>query len=174
MNVNVNIIGQVTVTDLDTGEVILRQKNDVHPQNMTTLIARALGRDSNGSIFKLAFGNGGTFTNSSSEIVRRPPNTVGAATLYHQTYEVQVDEQVAGTPETNNVVSSPSPSPAITSVVTVTAILASGEPTVGFTWDEICLKTEDNLMLSHLIFNPISKTTGSAKLITYELLISVS
>ena len=171
----IKLIGHVIVKDVLTGKVEVDTYNAVHPQNMATLIARALARDTYGSIFKLAFGNGGTFVNSSSQIVYRPPNTLGsAATLYAETYSTQVDEQAAGTPETNTVIASQSPSPAITSIVTVTAILSDGEPAAPYTFDEIGLKTEDNLLLSHLTFTPVSKTSGLSKLIVYSLLISVS
>jgi hypothetical protein len=171
---NVKLIGQVTITDVATGEIVLKQRNAVHPQNMATLISRSIAKNTNGTIFKMGFGNGGTFINSSLQIVYRPPNTIGSATLYNETYNVQVDEQSAGTPETNTVTASASPSPAITSVVTVTAMLLDGIPTDPYTFDELGLMTEDNLLLSHLTFTPVAKTTGSAKLIVYEILISVS
>ena len=172
-SVNMTFVGRVTI--FDSNFKILAQKyNAVHPQNMATLVTRSLARDANGTIFKMAFGNGGTFVNSSGQTIIRPPNTIGAATLYNQTYEIQVDEQAAGTPETSSVVASRSPSPAITSVVTITAQLASGEPNADFTWDEIGLKTEDDLLLSHLVFEARNKTVGEADLIVYELLVSVA
>jgi hypothetical protein len=186
---SVKVIGIVTVTDPATGELIFTKKNAVHPQNMARVISKALARDSNGYIFKISFGNGGTFLNSSSQLVFRPPNTIGtSADLYNLTYEVQVDDQSVGTPSTNNVTSSASPNPAITSLVTVTAMLNSGEPngqatsdgeTVDlggspYVFDEIGLKTNDGFLLTHTIFSPIQKSTNRAFLITYTLTISVS
>lgn len=173
-NSNLKLFGRVQIVDVKTGLIELDKMNAVHPQNMSTLIARSLAKAPNGSIFKMAFGNGGTFINSSSQIVYRPPNTLGSATLYNQTYETQVDEQSARTPETNTVTSSQSPAPAITSIVTITAILADAEPQAPYTFNELGLFTNDNLLLSHLTFNPVSKTIGSAKLIVYDILVSVS
>lgn len=183
----VSVKGRVTIRDAATGEIVLEKDNAVHPQNMALVIARGLARETNGSIFKLGFGNGGTFFNTGGQIVYRPPNTIGAADLYNETYSVQVDEQSVGTPVTNSVTSAPSPNPAITSVVTVTAQLSASEPagqavadniTVDpeslYTFDEVGLKTEDDLLLSHLIFSPIEKTANRAFLITYTLTISVS
>lgn len=186
-NISAKLLGRAIIKDSITGELLLDKSNAIHPQNMSLVIARALARDSNGSIFKLCFGNGGTFFNSSSQIVYRTPNTIGSADLYNQTYEVQVDEQSVGTPVTNSVTSSSSPSPSITSIVTIIAELTAGEPagqavadniTVDpesdFTFDEIGLKTEDDLLLSHLIFSPVEKTATRAWIITYTLTISVS
>ncbi len=179
--------GEVKITDSVTGELVLFKQNAIHPQNCATAIARALSRDSDGSIYTLAFGNGGTFLNSSSEVVYRTPNTIGAATLYNQTYSVQVDDQEGGTPSTNSVVSAQSPAPAITSLVVVTALLAANEPSGQavadntttdpdslYTFDEIGLLTSDDLLLTHVVFNPIEKTANRSFLITYTITISNS
>lgn len=179
--------GRVKIIDPVTNELVLEVNNAIHPQNCATAIARSLARDSDGAIFKLAFGNGGTFLNSSSAIVFRTPNTIGAATLYNQTYFVQVDDQTVGTPSTNSVVSTQSPAPAITSLVVVTTLLSAGEPagqavadniTVDpeslYTFDEIGLFTNDDLLLTHVVFNPIEKTANRSFLITYTITISNS
>jgi hypothetical protein len=179
--------GHVFIQDASSGEVVVDEHNEVHPQNMALIIARALARDSFGSVYRMYFGNGGTFYNSSGSIVYRPPNTIGAANLYNPTYYVNVDEQSAGTPESNSVVSSASPSPAITSVVTITAQLNANEPAgqasgdnvtsdpdAPYVFDEVGLKSEDGLLLSHLIFSPFEKTGNRAFRIIYTLTISVS
>jgi hypothetical protein len=184
---NVSVNGHVMIRDAVTNEVIVDKCNAIHPQNMAYVIAKALSRDSNGYIYKLCFGNGGTFFNSSNQIVYRPPNTVGSADLYGLTYEVQVDDQSTGTPSTNSVASSQSASPAITSIVTITAQLNANEPAgqasadnvttdpdAPFMFDEVGLKTTDDLLLSHLIFSPFEKTANRAFLIVYTLTISVS
>lgn len=184
---NVTMIGEVSVRDTKTNKLVLKKKNAVHPQNMALAIARALARDTHGSVFKLSFGNGGTFFNSAREIVYRTPNTVGDSDLYNLTYEVQVDEQSTGTPTTNSVTSAPSPSPAVSSVVTIIAELGASEPAgqadsdavttdseSTYTFDELGLKTESGELLSHLVFSPIEKTANRSFTITYTLTISVS
>lgn len=184
---NLKTHGRVKIYDVETGKLIFDKCNAIDPQNMATTIARGLARDANGYIFTLCFGNGGTFYNSSNQIVYRPPNTIGSANLYNLTYQVQVDEQTAGTPSTNSVVSTASPSPAITSIVTVTAQLNTNEPsgqaladnlttnpTSTYTFDEMGLKTPDGLLLSHLVFSPIEKTANRAFLIIYTLTLSAS
>lgn len=183
----VQILGHVKILDADTGALIIAKSNAVHPQNMAVAISRSLAKDADGGIFKMCFGNGGTFFNSSQQIVYRSPNTIGSADLYNLTYEVQVDDQSSGTPVTNTVTSAPSPNPAITSIVTIVAQLGASEPAGQavadnittnpeslFVFDEIGLKTEDGLLLSHLVFSPIEKTANRAFVITYTLTISVS
>ena len=184
---NCQAIGRVVIHDQATGELLLDKKNAIHPQNMALVIARALARDDNGFISKLCFGNGGTFLNSSGQINYRSPNVIGAADLYNMTYSVQVDVQTIGTPPANSVVSLPSPTPATTAMIVVTAQLSASEPAGQavadnvttnpeslYTFDEIGLKTEDGLLLSHLVFSPVEKTANRAFLITYTLTVSVS
>src|SRR5574343_570246 len=174
-SIKAEVIGHVQVIDAKTKEVVVDKKNAIHPQNMALVIAKALARDSGGYIYKMCFGNGGTFFNSSNKIVYRPPNTVGLADLYNVTYEVQVDEQSVGTPSTNSVVAAPSPSPAITSIITITAQLNANEPAgqavadnvttdaeAPFMFDEVGLKTVDGELLSHLVFSPFEKTANRA------------
>lgn len=185
--ISINLAGRVLIKDALTGETILNKSNAVHPQNMALAIARSMSRDANGSIYLLGFGNGGTYINSGGQIVYNTPNTIGAATLYNQTYNVQVDEQSVGTPVTNSVLSSAAPSPSISSIITVTAQLnasvPSGQavgdnittnPNAPYMFDEVGLFTQDNLLLSHLIFSPIEKTANRAFLITYTLTATVS
>lgn len=187
-NLNLNLIGRVTIHDAATGELLRDKRNAIHPQNMSLVVARALAREDNGHVFELAFGNGGTFYNTSSQLVFKAPNIFGSsATLYNETYAVQVDETASGTPVTNSVVALPSPAPALTSLVIVTAQLSALEP-LGqavadnlttdpegtFVFDEIGLKSADGLLLSHLVFSPIEKTANRAWLITYTITVSAS
>ena len=65
----VQVLGHVNIRDAKTGSLVLAKSNAIHPQNMAQAIARSLSRDANGSIFKMVFGNGGTFFNSSQQIV---------------------------------------------------------------------------------------------------------
>lgn len=184
---NIKLFGHVNIRDAITGSTILTKSNAVHPQNMAIAIARSLARNSNGTIYKMSFGNGGTTINSAQQIVYKSPNTTGSSDLYNTTYEVLVDEQDSETPVTNSITFSSSPPPAITSVVTIVAVLGAGEPAGQavadnittdteslFMFDEIGLKTADGLLLSHLVFSPIEKTSNRAFIVTYTLTISVS
>lgn len=182
-----NFHGHVKIVDRDSGQVLLDQDNAIHPQNMALAIARALAHEDNGYFFSLHFGNGGTFFNTSQQLVFKSPNTVGAADLYNETYSEQVDEQEVGTPVTNSVVAAPSPAPATTALIITTCELDASEPSGqapddvtttdpedDFVFDELGIKSEDNLLLTHLVFSPIEKTANRAFLITYTITVSVS
>lgn len=185
-DVSVKLEGRVLIHD-EQGNLLLEKKNAIHPQNMALVVARALAREDNGYVFNLVFGNGGTFFNANSVLVYKAPNTIGSsATLYNQTYAVQVDDSTSGTAAANSTVALPSPAPALTSLIVVTAQLSALEP-LGqavadnitttdsvFTFDEIGLQSPDGLLLSHLVFNPIEKTANRAWLITYTITISAS
>jgi hypothetical protein len=186
-NAHLNFIGTVMIHD-DQGNLVVKKQNAIHPQNMALIVARALAREDNGYVFELAFGNGGTFYNTSSSLVYKSPNIIGSgASLYNQTYAVQVDDLTSGTPTSNSVQALPSPAPALTSLVVVTAQLSALEPLgqavadnlttdpeSSFTFDEIGLKSADGLLLSHLVFNPIEKTANRAWLITYTITVSAA
>jgi hypothetical protein len=180
--------GHIRIVDAVTKELVMDEDNAVHAQNMALALARSFAHDDSGSIFGLGFGNGGTFYNSSNVINYRSPNVIGVdATLYNQTYAVQVDDQAAGTPSTNSVVALPSPAPAVTASIIVTAYLGASEPAgqavsdnitvdpeADFVFDELGLMTEDGVLLTHCIFSPVEKTANRSFLITYTLTVSVS
>jgi hypothetical protein len=44
-------LGRVTITEVDTGKIVLAKTNAVHPQNMALAIARSLSREANGGVF---------------------------------------------------------------------------------------------------------------------------
>jgi len=94
----VGIAGHVTITD-DLGQVVLDKSNAIHPQNISRIISRALAREPNSTIYKLALGNGGTYIDATGAIsFRRPndgisPDLAGwQSRLYNETYNEIVDE----------------------------------------------------------------------------------
>lgn len=93
---NVRVIGHVKITDADTNEILLDKKNAVHPQNMSRIIARALAREPNGYVHRIAFGNGGTVTDPTGNIIFNPTNDgrngSWESRLYNETYSEIVDE----------------------------------------------------------------------------------
>ncbi len=96
--IKVAVSGHVKIIDETTGKILLDQHNAIHPQNMARIIARGLANEENGSIYRIAFGNGGTFIDAGGNIVFRQPNdgSNGAgweARLYRETYSEIVDSQ---------------------------------------------------------------------------------
>lgn len=94
---NMVVIGEVSMYDNDTNELLLKKRNAVHPQNMSRIIARALAGESNSSIYRIAFGNGGTVTDPTGKIIFNPPNDGSSGSwesrLYNETYSEIVDSR---------------------------------------------------------------------------------
>jgi hypothetical protein len=143
-------------------------------------------------IFALALGNGGSSVDSLNQITFLPPNvTSPTASLYDLTYWQPVDEAYSVTQANfpaNSVTYQQSPAPAISTIVIVTATIAANQPAGEFTvdsptgtttnsqyaFDELGLFTADGLLLTHIIFSPILKTSNRELVITYTLTVSVS
>ena len=179
----VRILGHVHIED-ESGEVLLDIRNAVHPQNMGTMIGRALARDDNYWVHKMVLGNGGASVASGGAVTYLPPITSGnPATLYNKTYEELVDESLGSSAETNTVTQASGSD--VKNVVTVFVELAADQPASqpssdqaasienDFAFDEIGLRSFDDLFLSHVIFSPILKSANRTLTITYTLTIEV-
>lgn len=186
--ITTRVEGHVNIKDAITGEILLDKDNAIHTYNMGKAIARGLSNELNYQIYKISLGNGGTTIDSNSDIIYNPPRvTPTDIDIYNETYSEIVDE-LSSAPVGNQVYSTFGTLPVTTSLVTTIITLSANEP-IGqdysdggdssdniedpFVFDELGLKTADNLLLSHIIFSPIEKTSNRELIITYTLTISV-
>jgi hypothetical protein len=203
-NVSINVFGHINIKDKNTGEVLKDQDNAIHPQNLARIFARALANENYHHVYDIALGNGGTFVDSTGNVVYNLPNTTGLhAQLYNQTYREIVDGSVANG---NTVISAPSATD-ITSIVTLTATISANEPSdqtisdsqlngeivnpsnyasgYKYGFDELGIRTKnplytvgssepEYLLLTHVVFSEIEKTANRELILTYTLQISVS
>jgi len=100
---------QVIINEIDprSGSKVklLDKSNAIHSQNMARAIARGLAHEPHSFIHRIAFGNGGSFTDAGEVTVINPPNdgTRGdgwESRLYNETYSEIIDEgswQITGT-----------------------------------------------------------------------------
>ncbi len=144
----IKVNGHVHIKD-DLGNVLVDKDNAVHPQNMARIFARALAREDNYYIYRMAFGNGGTIVNSALKIEYRTPNDGQGADpagwesrLHNETYSEVVDDSSSligtgegtdptGDPESQEHVSGPGVRSAelgLTSQVVIEVVLNPGEP----------------------------------------------
>lgn len=144
----VKVDGHVLIKD-DLGNVHVDKHNAVHPQNMARVFARALAREDNYYIYRMAFGNGGTTVNSALKIEYNTPNDGQGADpagwesrLHNETYSEVVDDSSSligtgagsdptGDPESQEHVSGPGVRSAelgLTSQVVIEVVLNPGEP----------------------------------------------
>lgn len=172
--------------DIDTksGEVLeLDRRNAVHPENMSLAMARSLAGLSTGHIYTMHFGTGGATVDALENIVYQTPNTTGAADLNTPVYSEVVDaigapignsssvKHVAGTEfsdvEIRCLIDKNEP-PGQATFDNVTSDLSGT-----FVFDEIGLKTNDGLLLTHVTFNPIQKTANRVIEVEYTIRIRV-
>lgn len=96
MEFTVSAIGHVFIEDADTKEVILDKHNAIHPRNMSRIISRALAREPNSYIRRMAFGNGASSVDIAGQVIISPPNDgrdgSWESRLYNETYSEIIDE----------------------------------------------------------------------------------
>lgn len=183
----VNVKGHITVIDKLTGEILVDKDNRINFENMSIAIARSLANKDNGPVFTMGFGNGGSSIDSLGVITYLEPNVIGQnATLYNETYEKNVDDNSVenNTPLLNNLTVEHEDSKFYSDII-VTCTLDYGEPAGqeafdtsisiegDYIFDELALKTEDSLMISHVIFHPLQKSLNRIIEVIYTLRISM-
>jgi len=101
LNIDFNTRVLITEHNIDEihseGDVLLDKSNAIHSQNMARAISRALSREPNSFIHRIAFGNGGSFTDAGETTIINLPNdgTRGdgwESRLYNETYSEIIDE----------------------------------------------------------------------------------
>jgi len=188
-NLELTIEGHVKIVSYsdDNGSdsiVLLDKRNAIHKENMSLAISRALAGTESGHVFSMHFGTGGATVDEVGAITYSDPNVSGAADLNVPSYSEIVDS-TRGAP-TGNLTGVRHINGTVFSDVEIRCVLDKGEP-IGqsafdnvsaningaFVFDEIALKTDDNLLLTHIVFNPIEKTANRVIEVVYTLRIRV-
>ena len=186
---NVLVTGHVLIRDTETKDVLLNKRNAIHNENMSVALAKSIANKSDGPIFTMFFGNGGSSVNGLGIITYLPPRTSGAtANLYNSTYFEIVDENRFA-PQGNSMTVAHIQN-ALFSDVVIRTVLGFGEP-IGqssfddatdtnqeFVFDEIGLKSFDSVpengsLLTHVIFSPIQKSLNRSIEVLYTLRIQM-
>lgn len=187
-----NVKGIIDVFDVTGSRAMVRHvENDVHPQNMALVIARALAGSSGGEIYSMCLGSGGTHLDAAGNLIFLPSNTLAtSANLYEETYSAKINSNIVDSvsvPAGNSVIAKQSLPPEITAEITCTLFLPAGVPAgqapddvtttdsnAPYIFDELGLKTIDGMLLTHAVFSPIEKTANRVFEIKYSLIISVN
>lgn len=171
---SVSVEGHVRIVSYgDDGaeRVELDKRNAVHKENLSIAIAKALGGQKEGRIYTMSFGTGGATVNNLDEIVYASPNVSGAADLNIPVYSEVVDA-LRGAP-TGNRASVRHVAGTTYTDIEIRCIIEKNEPagqvafdnittdlSGDFVFDEIGLKTDDGLLLTHICFSPIQKASN--------------
>jgi hypothetical protein len=168
------------------GRVVMDKRNAIHEENASILIARAIANRENGSIFTMHFGTGGATVDPLGNILFATPNTTGAADLNTPVYFEVVDDNQAA--PAGNQMAVRHINGTLFSDVEIRAVIDKNEPfgqaafdNIGvnlndssFVFDEIGLKTEDDLLITHVVFTPVEKTANRIFEIVYTLRIRIA
>lgn len=190
--VGVGIEGHVLIRgyDDDSSEpiILLNKRNAVHGEHASVLIARALAnRSEGGSIHSMHFGTGGATIDPLGNIVYSTPNTTGSADLNTPVYYEIVDNE-AGAPSGNQMTVR-HVNGTLFADIEIRCVLDKNEPfgqetfdsgglnstsEPVFAFDELGLKTEDGLLITHIVFSPVQKSANRIIEVVYTLRITVN
>jgi hypothetical protein len=151
-------------------------------------MANTLSDKTNGYIYQMVFGNGGSAVDPTGVITYLPPNTTGTnASLYNETYAKVVDDNSAANQDpANNYMTVVHTSGQVYTDIIVTCLLDYGEPAGQqafdngtnfngeYVFDELGLQcwngSSSNLLLITLvIFHPVQKSLNRQIQIDYTL-----
>ena len=192
VNIPISIQGFLKIFDPNTQEVFFDGKNAIHYENISVAIAEALSNRGTGTIYKMAFGNGGASVDETGIITYLPPNTVGEnSALYNQTYAKVVDDTNINNnnPSRNKMVINHTSGKVYTDIL-VQCLLDYGEPAgqaafdnstqtdSAYIFDELGLLAnygtdnsgnELSKLLTHVIFHPVQKSLNRQIQIDYTV-----
>ncbi len=187
----IGLEGHLKIFGYDEGSdepvVLLNKRNAIHREHAAILIARAIANRDNGSIFSMHFGSGGATIDPLGNITYATPNTTGAADLNVPVYFEVVDDN-SGAPAGNQMAVRHT-NGTLFADVEIRCVIDKNEPfgqaafdSLGttninnstFVFDEIGLKTEDGLLITHVVFSPIEKSANRIIEVVYVLRITVN
>ena len=183
----IHIEGHIKIYDPVTQEIYINKRNAIHYENMSVALAESIANTSQGFIYQMDFGNGGTAIDPTGIITYLTPNSTGSnASLYNKTYFKVVDGQaVTNTDPTRNYLETRHVTGTNYTDVFVTCMLDYGEPTgqqafdnttnnnSDFVFDELGLRSYssagNSLLLTHVIFHPVQKSLNRLIQIDYTV-----
>lgn len=178
------IKGHITISDVETGEILIDKDNQIHYENMSQSLAYSLARQTeNFYIASMAFGNGGTSVDPTGVITYLPPNTnTQQSDLYNPTYSKIINQNVSGNTDTEfNKIQVRHLDGEVYTDLLISCRLDYGEPsdqaafdtaenTDGdYVFDELGIKNVRGDLLTHVIFHPIQKSLNRQIQIDYTI-----
>jgi hypothetical protein len=191
-NITLSVEGFLKIHDPNTGEVFVDKKNAINYENFSEALAATVSDRGYGTIYQMAFGNGGASIDSTGLITYLPPNTTGQnAELYNQTYAKIVDDKlISNTDPTRNKMSVLHVANNTYTDILVQCTLDYGEPSGqdafdngtttdgNYVFDELGLlgnwgtDGDGNAvtrLLTHVIFHPVQKSLNRQIQIDYTV-----
>lgn len=193
VNHGLHMRGFFKITDLTSGEVVLEKSNAINYEAISVAVAQSLSNRGVGTIYQMAFGNGGSSVDTTGVITYLPPNVQGtSAALYNQTFAKIVDDRSVfnSTPSTNKMTVSHVTN-TLYSDILIQSLLDYGEPagqdaqdngsnTEGnYVFDEMGLLVYNGLnvdgtiatprLITHVVFHPVQKALNRQYQVDYTI-----
>jgi hypothetical protein len=190
--IGLDVTGSLKIYDPKNGQVFVDKKNAIHYENMSYAMALTLSNRGTGTIYQMAFGNGGASVDATGIITYLPPNASGQnAALYNQTYAKIVDDTLISnfSPLSNKMIVNHTTGKIYTDVL-IQCLLDYEEPSgqaafdngtntnSDYVFDEIGLLANNGIdadgnvttkLLTHVIFHPIQKSLNRQIQIDYTI-----
>jgi len=179
--------GHIKIFDPETQEVYINKRNAIHYENMSIAMVNSLSNQTQGWIYEMSFGSGGTVVDPTGLITYLTPNTVGTnSSLYNQTFKKVVDQNsIENTDPIRNKMEIRHISGSTYSDILVSCVLDYSEPvgqeafdnsqTIdgGFVFDELGLRSYNSSgegkLLTHVVFHPVQKSLNRLLQIDYTI-----
>jgi hypothetical protein len=187
----IHIEGHIKIYDPETQEVYINKRNAIHYENMSIALANTMANTGQGTVYQMAFGNGGTAVDPTGIITYLTPNSSGSnASLYNQQYAKVVDGTNSNnTDPTRNYIQVRHVTGTNYTDIFVTCLLDYGDgngiqqafdnatnTNSAFVFDELGLigypgagATATGLLLTHVIFNPVQKSLNRLIQVDYTV-----
>ena len=187
----IHIEGHIKIYDPETQEIYINKRNAIHYENMSIALANTMANSGQGTVYQMAFGNGGTAVDPTGIITYLTPNSSGSnASLYNQQYAKVVDATNSNnTDPTRNYIQVRHVTGTNYTDIFVTCLLDYGDgngiqqafdnatsTNSEFVFDELGLvgypgagATTSGLLLTHVIFNPVQKSLNRLIQVDYTV-----
>ena len=179
--------GHIKIWEPETGIVHQDKRNAIHYENMSIAMVKSISNQSDGWIYEMAFGSGGTTVDPTGLITYLTPNTIGInSNLYNQTYTKVIDQNsIENSDPIRNKMEIRHVSGSTYSDVVISCVLDYSEPdgqeafdnsqdlSGNFVFDELGLKsyssTGQSKLLTHVVFHPVQKSLNRLLQIDYTI-----
>jgi len=179
--------GHIKIFDPESNEVFIDKRNAIHYENMSVAMVKSISNQTDGWIYEMVFGSGGTIVDPTGLITYLTPNTVGVnSNLYNQTYQKVIDQNsIENLDPIRNKMEIRHISGATYSDVLISCVLDYSEPdgqeafdnsqdlSGNFVFDEIGLKSfgqsNSGKLLTHVVFHPVQKSLNRLLQIDYTI-----
>jgi len=183
----IHVEGHIKIWDPESTEVYINKRNAIHYENISIALAQSIANTGQGSVYQMAFGNGGTAVDPTGIITYLTPNSSGAnAKLYNQTYSKVVDDRSSNNVDpTRNFIETRHVTGTNYTDIFVSCLLDYGEPADqqafdnststqdAYVFDELGLISYNpngpGLLLTHVIFNPVQKSLNRLIQVDYTV-----